>query len=185
MAFHDDLVEVARQLARLPGAGSNQACLRRSVSTAYYALFHLLISDATANWSRPQFRAKLARCFDHGPMKTASDAKAAEIEALFKDHSQDSSDAELILQLWTVASTFSVVQEMRIIADYNLAVEWNLHKVGALVAQVTDAFSSWNAIRNTDPAQEYLVSLLGFKDRRSGEPRPPRARPQAKQRSSD
>jgi hypothetical protein len=42
------------------------------VSTAYYALFHLLIRDAVLNWKRNDQRAALARAFDHGPMKKAS-----------------------------------------------------------------------------------------------------------------
>jgi len=68
MAYHDDLLDLAFQLAE----GSGQASLRRAVSTGYYALFHLLIAEATANWARPQLRAKLGRCFEHGRMRTAS-----------------------------------------------------------------------------------------------------------------
>jgi len=46
-----------------------QASLRRSVSTAYYALFHLLIQDASANWSRLDTRDYLARAFEHKTMR--------------------------------------------------------------------------------------------------------------------
>ena len=54
MAFHDDLLELAQDLANLHPEDPHQASLRRAVSTAYYALFHLLISEATANWARPE-----------------------------------------------------------------------------------------------------------------------------------
>ena len=37
-----------------------QASLRRALSTAYYALFHLLISEAVANWNRVNLRQRLA-----------------------------------------------------------------------------------------------------------------------------
>ena len=47
MPFPDDLCEVATDLARSP----KQAGLRRAVSTAYYARFHLLIDEAVSNWT--------------------------------------------------------------------------------------------------------------------------------------
>ncbi len=43
MAFHDDLLEQANHLARRERGRPRQASLRRAVSSAYYALFHLLI----------------------------------------------------------------------------------------------------------------------------------------------
>src|ERR1035438_8098301 len=42
-------------------------------STAYYALFHLLIREATGNWKRDVQRARLARTFEHGRMRKASE----------------------------------------------------------------------------------------------------------------
>ena len=74
MAYPDDLLDVARQLTALHTENPHQASLRRAVSTAYYVLFHLLVSEATANWARPDLRPALGRCFDHGPMRTASEA---------------------------------------------------------------------------------------------------------------
>ena len=44
---------------------SNEANIRRSVSSAYYALFHLLVRDAILNWKHPGHRSRLARTFDH------------------------------------------------------------------------------------------------------------------------
>jgi uncharacterized protein (UPF0332 family) len=45
VAFADDLLEQALHLANRERKGPRQASLRRAVSTAYYALFHLLISE--------------------------------------------------------------------------------------------------------------------------------------------
>ncbi len=50
MAFADDLLEQAYHLAN-KDAQPTQASLRRAVSTAYYALFHLLIDDAVSKWA--------------------------------------------------------------------------------------------------------------------------------------
>ena len=50
MAFADDLLEQAYHLANRESGDPKQASLRRAVSTAYYALFHLLIDEAVGNW---------------------------------------------------------------------------------------------------------------------------------------
>ena len=67
MAFHDDLLRQAIQLVHKEPKNPKQASLGRAVSTAYYALFHLLISESVSNWNLFAFRA-----FDHNVMKAAS-----------------------------------------------------------------------------------------------------------------
>jgi hypothetical protein len=48
--MHQDLLDLARHLVdRNPGAPI-QADLRRAVSTAYYAVFHLLISETVTRY---------------------------------------------------------------------------------------------------------------------------------------
>src|SRR5882672_11672305 len=80
MAYADDLLELAGHLANLELTNSRQASLRRAVSTAYHALFHLLISEATLNWGRPELRSELGRIFEHGRMKNASVKRRCELE---------------------------------------------------------------------------------------------------------
>jgi hypothetical protein len=75
MPYAEELLELAQDIANLHPEQAHQSSLRRAVSTAYYALFYLLISEATTNWSRPELRATLARVFDHGPMKQAADRR--------------------------------------------------------------------------------------------------------------
>ena len=72
MKFAEDLLALALYLANLKIEPSRQASLRRAVSTAYYALFHLLISEAMLSWSQAEQRAALGRLFDHGTMLNAS-----------------------------------------------------------------------------------------------------------------
>jgi hypothetical protein len=72
MAFHDDLLHQAIQLVHKEPKNPKQASLRRAVSTAYYALFHLLISESVSNWNRANLRTALGRAFDHNVMKAAS-----------------------------------------------------------------------------------------------------------------
>ena len=52
MPYPNDLLEQAWHLAKREKRKPRQASLRRAVSTAYYALFHHLIHEATLNWRR-------------------------------------------------------------------------------------------------------------------------------------
>jgi len=71
MAFADDLLRDAYHLAGRGGKNPKQSSLRRAVSTAYYALFHLRIADV-ANWRLPDERARLGRMFEHRKMSGAA-----------------------------------------------------------------------------------------------------------------
>jgi len=43
---HKDLLEQAVRLAKLDAKKPKQANLRRAISSAYYAVFHLLVDEA-------------------------------------------------------------------------------------------------------------------------------------------
>src|ERR1017187_1520709 len=51
MGIADDLPTLADRLANPAPGDPEQACLRRAISTAYYALFHLLVQEAVQGWS--------------------------------------------------------------------------------------------------------------------------------------
>ncbi|HYL38704.1 MAG TPA: hypothetical protein VEV17_22495 [Bryobacteraceae bacterium] len=172
MSFPDDLLELAQHLADLYPDRPHQASFRRAVSTAYYALFHLLISDATANWARPELRAMLARCFDHGPMKTASKATIAEVTRVLKANPPEGREKTAAMHLRTVANAFIQAQQQRNDADYNIAKEWTPLEVASHLALVSDAFRAWKTIRDEPDAQAYLVLLLGPREGRPNQPKP-------------
>ena len=65
MSLPFELLELAKHLAN-GNETHRQASLRRAVSTAYYALFHLLVSETTLNWKPVETRAALGRLFEHG-----------------------------------------------------------------------------------------------------------------------
>jgi len=165
MAYSDELLELAQDIANLHAQHPHQPSLRRAVSTAYYALFHLLISEATSNWSRPELRAILARVFDHGPMKQAADKKVSELNNYFKEKPPEGPERTLNYHLYNVADTFAQAQYHRNEADYNSAREWDLTEVLLHIDSVADAFKSWNIIRDEPRAQAYLVSMLQNKER--------------------
>jgi len=153
MAYHDDLLAHALQLVHV--SPPSQLTLRRAVSAAYYAVFHFLISEATSNWSNASLRTALARAYDHGVMKTASNRILNG-----KDFPFTEEDSTVVASLRLVAQAFSQLQEDRHFADYNLTKD--LDPVDALkqVKSAEEIFHTWPSMRGQQIAQAYLVSLL-------------------------
>ena len=75
MGLADELLEDARFLADKGCTAQRQTLMRRSISTAYYAVFHLFIEDFVEHWEFPDQRARLGRMFGHGKMTTGFTAK--------------------------------------------------------------------------------------------------------------
>ena len=152
MTLAKDLLEQADHLARRERRRPKQASLRRAVSTAYYALFHLLIGEAVGNWKRADQRTDLARAFEHGRMKQASIQTVSE---RFLGQS-----AQTVTDLKKVADAFIRLQQFRHKADYDNS--FKLMRTDALsqIALASEAFASWNAVRNERIAQDYLLALL-------------------------
>jgi hypothetical protein len=73
MAIADDLLTLAGHLTTPAATDPEQAWLRRSISTAYYALFQLLVQEAAQRWTgSPASRLGLERTFKHDQMKEVS-----------------------------------------------------------------------------------------------------------------
>jgi uncharacterized protein (UPF0332 family) len=153
MAFAEDLLKQAFLLLNNEPKNPTQASLRRSVSTAYYALFHLLIQEASANWNKKDTRDYLARAFQHRTMLQASQrAENATYDSTIP--------IQVASKLRSVARAFKELQEQRHIADYSNSTKWDRIKASAKVNQAKTAFSDWKSIRHEFVAQKYLVSLL-------------------------
>jgi uncharacterized protein (UPF0332 family) len=163
MPFPEQLLEQAEHLANRERKRPRQASLRRAVSTAYYALFHLLIHEATLNWRRADQRALLARFFEHGRMKAASEKQRSECNRNINatPPPAPSRELECIQHLRRVADTFFQAQQQRLMADYDNTKQWTRTEVLTQIQLVEEAFESWRQIRNEAIAQAYLISLLG------------------------
>jgi len=161
MAYHDDLLKQARQLVHV--SPPTQASLRRAVSSAYYAAFHFLISEATCNWNNvdlaasdnAKLQAALGRAYDHGVMKTASNSILN-----LRDFPFTSEKAQVVKDLRFVARTFSQLQEDRHFADYNLTKDLDPTDALDRVKFAEKIFSTWPSVRSEPIAQAYLVSLV-------------------------
>ena len=155
MAYHDDLLIQALLLVRKEPKNPKQASLRRSVSTAYYGLFHFLINETLANWSKPSSRPKLVRAFDHRTMKAAANRVCNEREFPFAGE-----NPHVVSNLRTVAKTFVRLQDKRHIADYDNSTSWTRTQALREVNAAEQAFRMWKSIRNEQIAQNFLVSIL-------------------------
>jgi len=156
-----DLQRQARHLATYEGSTPSQAALRRAVSTAYYALFHLLIEDAAQRWEGSTAAATgLERAFNHGPMKNSS--------TQFKNSSWRDSHGVLHTvppALQRVAQVFIDLQNERQTADYNNYVQWTITDVQPILDTVESAFEDWQSIRTNPMAGNYLLAMLLGKQR--------------------
>src|SRR5258708_12758063 len=121
MPLPEHLLEQARHLANREPKRPRQASLRRAISTSYYALFHLLVSEATLNWKRVDQRSLLARFFEHGKMKNASDKQRGECGRYIAGPPVPAPgpDFDCINHLQVVSLAFSQAQQARHTPDYN------------------------------------------------------------------
>ncbi len=169
MAYADELLQLAREIVNLHPNEAHQGSLRRALSTAYYALFHLLISDAVASCTEPRLRASLARMFDHGPMMQASERKMSALKDFFKQRPAKGQEYDLNDHLYSIAETFSEAHYNRHEADYNLIREWQPTEVSLLIERVADAFNRWSIIRENPAARDYLISMLPSREKKQPE----------------
>jgi hypothetical protein len=162
MPLPQDLLEQARVLAQ-PTAGRGrprQANLRRAVSTAYYAVFHLLSADAAAQASPSNpfgLRERVQRSLQHAAMKAAANA--------FQSNSLPARFAPLIPgpvppHLASVARGFVRLQEERHNADYDLADQFDRNRVQDLIQEAERIFRDWDVVRNSDEARVFLAALM-------------------------
>lgn len=143
MAYHDDLLRQAFALVHKNPANPTQADLRRSVSTAYYALFHLLISETIMHWRLDSSRDALGRMFEHSLMKKASGRISD--SRLFPFTGEDQ---RVVRDLKTVAQAFGQLQDKRHVADYDNATYWTHTEALREVTTAEKAFSAWQFIQN-------------------------------------
>jgi hypothetical protein len=122
VALPDDLLAQARFLARREPKRPRQASLRRAISAAYYALYHLLVSVGASAMAPRQpsgLRPRVQRAFAHDEMKRVCQqflqghvgSLTPALQALVADPMEP--------ELATIADAFVALQEARHSADYD------------------------------------------------------------------
>jgi uncharacterized protein (UPF0332 family) len=140
VSLHADLIAQARHLCQKEPRRPKQASLRRAISTAYYGLFHCLVSSAAASFLAHRHRAlrpSLMRVFKHREMAEAC-------QRLLRLRAQPAAMAPLLggaalpQDLQTVAEAFVTLQQARHEADYDLARRFTRSEAQDLV-ELADA----------------------------------------------
>ena len=149
MAYAEDLLEQAGHLVRRDRKRPKQASLRRAISTAYYALFHLLVADGVRNWKQTDQRNTFARAFDHRVMKEASNRMMRSVPG-----------GTAYASLRWLANSFVELQQARHLADYDNSKRWSREEAEGMVQLAQTAFETWVEVRQTAEAQRYLLSLF-------------------------
>jgi hypothetical protein len=96
------------------------------------------------------------------------------LNAYFKTNPGESSERTTAEHLRFVCNAFIQAQQRRNDADYNTAKECTRMEVEIQIRAVTQAFQSWNIIRDEGVAQAWLVSLFGSNERREKTANPPK-----------
>jgi uncharacterized protein (UPF0332 family) len=158
MNLHHDLLERARHLVNREPRRPKQASLRRAISTAYYALFHLLLDEATKMLaSDPNLRRLIGRAFVHDEMKQASSSFGS---AGLPPHVDAVCGVPVPSELQRVAEVFVELQDARHEADYKLDRSFTRGNARYLVDRAGQAFQAWENIRSEPIAKVFLASLL-------------------------
>jgi hypothetical protein len=107
--IHDDLLDIADELARRDLGRPKQSSLRRAVSSAYYAIFHALAFMCTSSligWNKPwDVTTQLYRALDH-----------AAARKLFE---RDRQGVVYGREAASFGRIFIELQQARVIADYD------------------------------------------------------------------
>ncbi len=160
MTLADDLLSQASRLANLEPRRPKQASLRRAVSTAYYALFHLLTDDAARRLvhgaDREFHRVLVSRAFSHARMAEASRA----IQGGTLPRSLATSGVRISAEVAIVADAFVLLQQERHEADYNTGTSFTRHRAEAAVRLAQAAFVAWRTARAGADADLYLLAML-------------------------
>ena len=161
MSLHRDLLDQARHLVNREPRRPKQASLRRAISTAYYALYHLLVAEATRVLVRKaELRNRFARAFEHANLKSASRAFANPQPNQLPNLT---GGAPIPPDLEVVANAVIDLQEARHEADYNVGQRFGRLEASNLIAQAEAAFQAWQRVRTNPISHNYLAALLLWK----------------------
>jgi hypothetical protein len=165
---HEDLVEQAVRLATLDPKKPKQVNLRRAVSSAYYAVFHLLVDEACrvligAQHNQAPFRQVLGRAFAQGIMKEA--CKSFGGGTLRKGVAKGLPASFAIPgEIRDLALAFVELQEWRHLADYDLTERFKRSVVLTLFSQVKNRIEGFTKLPSSNEKRFFLACLWAWKE---------------------
>jgi uncharacterized protein (UPF0332 family) len=162
MSLHQDLLQHAERLAKLDPHRPKQVNLRRAVSAAYYALFHLLTAATSALYAGELgLAARINRTLNHRDMKKASQMIGN--DRLPRALQPPGGGYKTPVDLKAVADAFVMLQQWRHDADYDLSKKFSRRQVLALIEKSREAFQAWEKAKRADEAKVYLACFQLWK----------------------
>jgi hypothetical protein len=167
----EDLLEHSRELLN---GSPKEVELRRSVSAAYYAIFHLLSAAVAGQVSPdtpPGLRGRTQRALDHSSMVNAAKQfrkQGGPPSAIPRDIDLKSPTSQ---ELANVADAFVVLQEARYLGDYDILDanrQISLRWAQDCVEKAENAFRDWRKEMNSEGARVFLASLILGQRRNKG-----------------
>jgi uncharacterized protein (UPF0332 family) len=167
MIFPVQWLDLAEELLRIDSTRPRNSSLRRAVSTAYYALFHLLVQAAAqvqagglASPVQRDLVAMLTRWFTHKQMaETCACFSGPKLAGKAGKVLQASVDATPSSELREVARAFVDLQQERHDADYDLSKRFTRQEVELLLTRARQAFEDWQKAA-ADPLRPLFLLLL-------------------------
>jgi hypothetical protein len=153
-SLHNELLAQAWHLAKKEPKHPLQASLRRAVSAAYYAVFHLLVDAGGRSLTESadvKLRHQLQRAYNHGTMKFV-----CQNLHLLNPILALPLESELV----DIASAFVDLQQARHDADYDYSIILIRTDVLQKIALADSALLNWKTVRNVPNARVFLAALL-------------------------
>jgi hypothetical protein len=165
MSIGGELLEQADHLLTGYGkpGGPDQADIRRAISNAYYALFHMLVDDAVdvlCPKAPPELVKNFRLAFVHTNMKAVCKQFGGRRVAGLSDTMKSNFSDPIEEPIMVLAGLFVELQTQRHLADYDTFDNVNADDA---IQNVKAAKSVWTSWRNMPPSNNktaFLVSLL-------------------------
>ena len=155
MSLPQDLLVQARMLATIDPCRPKQANLRRAISGAYYALFHLLATDAARLYVRDHsgLVTRITRTINHADIMSVS----REFNKRVLPRSFQHVERPLVISdmLVKVTKAFISLQAERHKADYDMGITYTREATLTHVEQAETAFAEWAVVKSADDARLY------------------------------
>lgn len=168
MEYHNQLLDLSIYIYYYTRRKKNLAELRRATSTAYYAVFHLFVSESSKHLGRGlKHDVKvnlLSRVYSHTSMKSACQIFSKNtLPKIYSDFPfiQNNPVPD---DLKKICNLFISLQELRNRADYDSGWDYSTYNSNAAVAidQANDVFELVKSLKSSDKAylQIFWVALL-------------------------
>ncbi|MCY4054706.1 MAG: hypothetical protein OXF25_01250 [Cyanobacteria bacterium MAG CAR3_bin_5] len=163
MSLAADLLQQAHHLLNLDSRRPRQANLRRSISTAYYSLFSLLVDAAAVAMvgggpEKKLLRGYVIRAFGHRSIADvcrgfAQKNPGQKIREVLAGH-------DISHGLADMADTFCNLQNERNEADYNFVRSYTKEDAMIIYNLAKIAHQKWQNIKDDETTKIFLAALL-------------------------